>query len=78
VEGSEKLSFEEAFQQLAGVVQQLEAGDLPLEQSLGLFEHGMRLAKHCETELDKAELRVSQIVGAEDGRGILEPFDAHD
>lgn len=78
MKGNENLSFEEAFQQLAEVVQQLEAGDLPLEQSLALFERGMHLAKLCETELDKAELRVSQIVDAGDGRGILAPFDAQE
>jgi exodeoxyribonuclease VII small subunit len=57
----ENLSFEEAFTELEEVVQQLEAGDLTLDQALALFERGMALATHCNTQLDSAELRVQQL-----------------
>ncbi len=58
----EKLSFEEAFAELEKVVQQLEAGDLTLDQAMTLFERGMALATQCNAQLDAAELRVQQLV----------------
>jgi exodeoxyribonuclease VII small subunit len=57
----ENLSFEEAFTELEEVVQQLEAGDLTLDQAMALFERGMALAAHCNARLDTAELRVQQL-----------------
>jgi len=60
----EKLSFEEAFAELEKVVQQLEAGDLTLDQAMTLFERGMALATQCNAQLDAAELRVRQLVPA--------------
>jgi exodeoxyribonuclease VII small subunit len=62
----EKLSFEEAFRELEKTVQQLEEGDLQLEQAISLYEWGMRLAQHCNDALDAAELRVQEL-GTEDG-----------
>ena len=56
-----ELSFEEAFTRLEKTVQALEAGGLTLEESLALFEEGMRLAKVCNERLDTAELRVSRL-----------------
>jgi exodeoxyribonuclease VII small subunit len=58
----ENLSFEEAFAELEGVVQQLEAGDLTLDQAMSVFERGVALARHCNTQLDAAELRVQQLI----------------
>jgi len=74
------VSFEEAFGELEEVVQQLEAGDLTLDQAMALFERGMALAARCNTQLDAAELRVQQLVPAvgEDvpGEGYdLAPFE---
>ena len=54
-------SFEDAYRQLEAVVQKLEAGGLPLEESIALYEEGMRLAQVCSRQLDAAELRVTQI-----------------
>ncbi|MFN2165008.1 MAG: exodeoxyribonuclease VII small subunit [Anaerolineae bacterium] len=62
----EKLTFEEAFRELEVTVQQLEEGDLPLEQAISLYEWGMRLAQHCSDVLDAAELRVQEL-GTRDG-----------
>jgi exodeoxyribonuclease VII small subunit len=58
----ENLSFEAAFTELEEVVQQLEAGDLRLDQAMALFERGMALAAHCNARLDRAELRVQQLI----------------
>ena len=54
-------SFEDAYRQLETIVQKLEAGSLPLEESIALYEEGMRLAQLCNKQLDTAELRVTQI-----------------
>ncbi len=56
----DRLSYEEAFNQLEQVLARLEAGDLPLEESLTLFEQGAALAALCARKLDEAELRVRQ------------------
>lgn len=59
--GSEiALSYEEAFAQLEAILARLEGGDLPLEESLQLYEQGAALAQLCTTLLDNAELRVRQ------------------
>ncbi|NJN82537.1 MAG: exodeoxyribonuclease VII small subunit [Caldilineaceae bacterium] len=54
------LSYEEAFAQLEQILATLEDGDLPLEQSLMLYEQGAELAQLCTRLLDQAELRVRQ------------------
>ena len=57
------LSFETAFEELENIVAKLESGELPLEQSVTLFERGRKLSDHCQEILDKAELRVNQLTG---------------
>ena len=54
-------SFESAFAELEGVVQQLEEGDLSLEQAISLYERGRALSSWCQAQLDQAELRVNQL-----------------
>jgi exodeoxyribonuclease VII small subunit len=54
------LSYEEAYRQLEQILQALESGDLPLEESLKLYELGATLAAYCARKLDEAELRVRQ------------------
>ncbi len=56
------LSFEDAFAELQTTVAQLERGDLPLEDSIALFERGQALAAHCGLQLDAAELKVRQLM----------------
>ena len=58
------LTFEEAFAQLEEILRRLEEGGLNLEESVALFERGMALARYCEQELDKAELKVSQLAAS--------------
>ena len=57
------LTFEQAFHELESVVERLESGELQLEQSLVLFERGQALAARCTALLEKAELRLRQLVG---------------
>jgi exodeoxyribonuclease VII small subunit len=51
-------SFEAGLEELERIVKELEKGDLPLEQSLALFEAGMRLSSDCKRQLEEAESRV--------------------
>ena len=62
-----KLSFEQAMKELEDVVAKLENGQVPLEDSIKLYEMGNDLKKHCEQKLKEAEEKVSQITFANDG-----------
>lgn len=57
-ENTSSPSFEASLEELERVVKELEKGDLPLEQSLKLFENGMRLSAACKRQLEEAETRV--------------------
>lgn len=54
-------SFEQLFQELEATVHKLEAGNLALDESLALYERGMQLAKQCNDQLDRAELRIQEL-----------------
>jgi exodeoxyribonuclease VII small subunit len=70
-----EMSFEQALAALEDVVRNLEGGQVPLEQSIDLYERGEALRKHCEKRLKAAELRVEKIV-ADDGEAKgAEPFE---
>jgi exodeoxyribonuclease VII small subunit len=78
----EDLNFEEAFAELQLLVQQLEEGDLTLDQAMALFERGTVLAKQCNDRLDAAELKVQQLLSTSGehppGEGYeLAPFEEH-
>ena len=60
-QAADSLTFEQAFAELEEAVRALERGDLPLEESLALYERGQELAAHCAKLLDEAELKVQQI-----------------
>ncbi len=62
-----EMTFEQALAALEQVVSQLEGGQVPLEQSIALYERGDALKKHCEAKLGEAELKVEKIVAAGDG-----------
>jgi exodeoxyribonuclease VII small subunit len=57
----ESMSFEGALAELEGIVSRLEAGGVPLEEMLALFERGQGLVSFCNQALDQAELRVEQL-----------------
>jgi len=71
----ENMDFEKALEELETIVNQLEEGNLGLEQSLGLFERGVGLARLCKAKLDQAELRVSKLVKDKEGLLREEPFE---
>lgn len=66
-------SFEACLDELQQVVKQLEAGDLPLERALELFERGMSLSDSCRKQLEEAETRVEMLIRKE-GKIQAEPF----
>ena len=68
-------TFEEAFNDLNEVVERLQKGDLPLDETITLFEQGMRLSFQCEKFLENADRRIELLVKREDGRLGTEPFD---
>jgi exodeoxyribonuclease VII small subunit len=69
-------SFEAAIKRLTEIVQTLERGDLPLEESLRLFEEGVSLSRTSQTRLDAAEKRVEQLLAVDDqGRARTAPFE---
>jgi len=57
----EKLPFEKALAELEDIVRRLERGDVPLEDSIAIYERGEALKKHCETLLKRAEARIEKI-----------------
>ena len=67
------VTFEEAFHQLESIVQRLEAGDMPLDDSLAQFERGVLLARYCENRLEQAELKVNELVAGEGGEVTIRP-----
>ena len=70
------LSFEAALKQLEEIVTKLERGDVPLEESIAIYERGEALKKHCEALLARAEERVEKI-RSQEGKAVgVEPFDA--
>lgn len=70
------VSFEDALAELTEIVEQLDTGELPLEESLTQFERGMALMKQCHATLSAAEKRVEQLTGFDaDGNAETEPFD---
>jgi len=67
-------TFERELEDLEAVVKRLESGDLPLEESLKLFERGVGLSDSCRRQLEAAETRVELLVKR--GRGVVaQPFD---
>lgn len=59
--------YEDAFQELDAIVMQLEGGDLPLEETLKLFERGQKLASRCNELLEKAELKLRKLMPDDSG-----------
>jgi exodeoxyribonuclease VII small subunit len=58
----DELNFEQAYAELETIITQMDGGQLPLEESVTLFERGRALAAHCQRLLDDAELRVSKLM----------------
>ena len=71
----EEMSFEDAMRELEKVVSDLERGDVPLEQSIALYERGAQLKQRCQTKLKEAEEKVALITQEDDGNLGLKPVD---
>ena len=69
-------TFEENMQRLEQIVRAMERGDVPLEESLKLFQEGTELVRRCGKLLDEAEMQVKKITVGEDGNPVEEKFDA--
>jgi exodeoxyribonuclease VII small subunit len=67
------LSFEDALRELEGIVQQLERGQIKLDEAIAAYERGAALKKHCEAKLAEAKAKVDRIVVAVDGTVSSEP-----
>nr|WP_298927604.1 exodeoxyribonuclease VII small subunit [uncultured Erythrobacter sp.] len=64
----DQMSFEEALTALESIVQQLERGDVPLDESITLYERGEQLRGACQKRLDAAQARIEKIVTGADGK----------
>lgn len=73
----DKLKFEEALAQLEQIVQQLENGETQLDESLQLFENGVKLARVCNKKLDEAEAKIQILMGDEND-AVVETFEVND
>ena len=69
-------TFEENIHRLEQIVRAMERGEVPLEESLKLFQEGTELVRSCGKLLDDAQLQVTKITAAPDGAPVEEPFDA--
>jgi exodeoxyribonuclease VII small subunit len=74
---SEK-KFEEAMKRLEIIVESLEKGDLSLEESLRVFEEGMKLLHFCSRKLEEAEQKVTVLIKQSGGKVTQQPFDVDD
>ncbi len=70
------MNFEEALKELETIVEKLERGEAPLEESISVYERGAKLKAHCEGKLKDAQLKVEKIVLDGQGKAGTEPFDA--
>ena len=67
-------TFEASMERLETIVRQLEQGNVPLEESLKLFQEGTELVRNCQKLLDDAQLQIKKIMTAPDGSPVEEEF----
>lgn len=67
-------TFESNMQRLEDIVRIMEVGDVPLEESLKLFQEGAKLVEKCTKQLDEAELQIKKIVTDANGEPVEENF----
>src|SRR5215203_6548342 len=75
---SKQKTFEASLGELEKIVRKLEDGELPLEQSLKLFEDGVRISRECQERLNQAERRIEILLKDESGAPALEELRADD
>jgi exodeoxyribonuclease VII small subunit len=67
--------FEKSFQNLEKIVQRLESEEMPLDESLQLFEEGIRLSRFCHQRLEEVEKKIELILADAKGQPVTEPFE---
>ena len=70
-----EMKFEDALKKLERIVQELENGNLPLDEALNKYEEGIRLSKGCAKKLEAARKKVEILLKAGDGSFELKDFD---
>jgi len=70
-----EMKFEEGLKRLEKIVEELEGGNLSLDESLEKYEEGIRLSKACAKRLEVARKKVEILLKSEDGSAELKPFD---
>lgn len=74
----QNMTFEESMQRLEQIVRAMERGEVPLEESLKLFQEGTQLVMSCEKMLETAQLQVKKVMVSADGSPVLEEFSDDD
>jgi exodeoxyribonuclease VII small subunit len=75
----QSVSFEQSMERLTHIVEKLEEGELPLEQSLALFEEGVRLSRLAQERLDAAQQRIERLLTVDQkGAARTAPFQSTD
>ena len=70
------MEFEKKLQKLEEIVQKMEKGDLPLDESLKLFQEGIALSRACQKELEEAQAQVKKLIAInEEGEPVTEDFE---
>jgi exodeoxyribonuclease VII small subunit len=70
--------FEKAFQNLETIVKRLESEEMPLDESLQLFEEGIRLSRFCNQKLEEVEKKIELILSDAKGQPRIEPFESEE
>lgn len=73
-EASEELKFEKALERLEKIVEELESGNIPLDEALKKYEEGVRLSRACSEKLTQAEKKIQILTKTLDGSVKREPF----
>ena len=69
-----ELTFEQAMERLEQIVRTMERGDVPLEESLNLFQEGTKLVNTCAGLLETAKMEIEKVAKADDGTPVFEEF----
>lgn len=78
MKSQKKQTFESSLQELEKIVRGLEEGDLSLEESLKLFEDGVKLSRECQERLNQAERRIEVLLKDENGNPALQAIEPDD
>lgn len=73
-EEGKEIKFEDALKRLEEIVEALESDELPLDKALELFEEGIRMSRLCSSILERAEMRIEELISEEDGTIRSVPF----